>query len=171
MVNESKVKSIGTKIGGILLAALLLAAPQTEAATTGTISITGTIPLSCNISVNSQAIAGSLDLTVSQTNLTVASVTESCNNKTGYKVTVATQNGATGGLLKGVSGNNDTVAYGVTYNGVSQTFSTGTATATNTSVKSLAGGITKSLGITYTGAPAINAGTYTDVLTLTMTIN
>ncbi len=171
MVRESTAKRIGMKIGGILLAAFLLAAPQTKAATTGTISITGTIPLNCNISVAAQANAATLDLTVSQTSLTVATVTESCNNKTGYKVTVATTNGTTGGVMKGGSGNTDTVSYGVVYNGVTQTFSSGTATATNTSVKSAAGGISKSLGITYTGAPAINADTYTDVLTLTMTIN
>ena len=70
----------------------------------------------------------------------VANVTETCNDKAGYKVSLATTNGTTTGLFKGPSGNNDTLSYTATYNGASATFASGSVQVTNASARTAAGG-------------------------------
>ena len=104
-------------------AALMIAAGAAQAGTTGSVNLSGSIGQSCNITVTAQSIAASLDLTTTSTGTTVANVNENCNDKLGYSVSLTTTNGTTTGLFKGPSGNTDTLAYTVTYNGVAKTFS------------------------------------------------
>ena len=153
-------------------AALLIAASAAQAGTTGSVNLSGSIAQSCNISVSAQSIASNLDLTTTSSSTTVANVTENCNDKLGYKVTLTTQNGDTTGTFKGASsGNNDTLNYTVTYNGAAQTFSGKNVQVTNATARTAAGGVTKALAIAFTGTASLNADTYTDTLTLTMTAN
>ncbi len=152
-------------------AALLIAAGAAQAATTGSVNLSGSVGQSCNITVSAQSIASSLDLTTTSAGTTVANVTETCNDKLGYNVSLATTNGTTTGLFKGPSGNTDTLAYTVTYNGVAKTFSSGSTNATTATARTAAGGVTKALAIAFTGSSSLNADTYTDTLTLTMTAN
>ena len=152
-------------------AALVIAASAAQAGTTGSVNLSGSIGQSCNLTVVAQSIASTLDLTATTAGTTVANVTENCNDKLGYNVSLATTNGTTTGLFKGPSGNTDTLAYSVTYNGVAKTFTSGSVNATTATARTAPGGVVKALAIAFTGTSTLNADTYTDTLTLTMTAN
>jgi spore coat protein U-like protein len=152
------------------LALLAGAFGAADAATTGTITLQGTVAQSCNITVTPQTGYNALDLSTSPTSLNVATVNETCNDPKGYTVSMTTANGTTTGVLKGaIAGNPDTVTYNVTYNGSAVTLAGSTATVTNVTAKTAAAGVTKNLNIAYTGNSNLGADTYTDTLTFTIT--
>ena len=141
-----------------------------EAATTGTITLSGLIAQSCNITVTPQTGYNALDLTASPANLNVAIVNEQCNDPKGYTVAVTTANGTTTGVLKGaIAGNPDTVSYTMTYNGGAVTLAGSSATVTDVTAKTAAAGVNKNLNIAYTGNANLGADTYSDTLTFTIT--
>ncbi len=127
-----------------------------------------TVTQSCNLTVTASGSYNNLNLTSAQTDITVGTSDEDCNDSKGYKVTVGTRNGTTSGLLKGKS-YGQTLAYGVNYGSPSTlTFAGSTATATNTNHP---GDTTVTVGITYSGGAHLTADRYTDTLTFTMTTN
>jgi len=156
---------------GTLVASALLLSIAATAAVTGTLTLTGSVPQTNSIVITPQTVATGLDLATSQSNLVVANVTESSNDRLGYRVVLNTQNGSTTGLFKGGTGNSDTLAYSVSYNGSPVSFSGGSATVTNTVTRSAVGGTVKAVAITYTGTPGISADNYSDTLIFTMTAN
>jgi len=154
----------------LLAVAAVAFAGVAHAGTTGTVNLSGTIGQSCNITVSAAGNTG-LNLAANATATSVATVTEACNDKLGYNVTLVTTNGTTTGLFKGPSGNNDTLAYTVTYNGAAKTFASGSTNITTATARTAPGGVAKTLAISFTGNSSLNADTYTDTLTLTMTAN
>ena len=148
-------------------AALVLTATPAKA---DTLAVQGIVAVACTISTVA-AGAGTLDLSSSQTNLTIANVTESCNDVNGFTVTIATTNGSTSGVLvsQDVNGANATnQAYSITYDGSAVTILSGSGTGATRS--GFTGSQTVPLAVTYTiPGGGLPADTYSDTLTLTIT--
>ncbi|MGO8921228.1 MAG: hypothetical protein ACLQJR_35540 [Stellaceae bacterium] len=150
---------------GVVGVGIVIGAGQAEAQS---ITLSGTIAQSCNLTINSSGSYNNLSLTTAQSNVVVGTSGENCNDGKGYKVTIGTRNGTTSGLLKGTS-YSQTLAYGVNYGSTATlTFAGSTATATNTSAT---GFTTYTVGVTYNAGTQLTADTYTDTLTFTMTTN
>lgn len=132
------------------------------------LTLTGTVAQSCNLTITPSGSYNSLNLTTAQSDLTIGTSGENCNDGKGYKVTIGTRNGTSTGLLKGTS-YSQTFAYGVNYGSTTTlTFAGSTATATNTNAP---GFTTYTVGVTYATPTRLTADTYTDTLTFTMTTN
>ena len=154
-----------------VVVAMALVGLSAFAASSGTLTLTGTVAASTNITVTPQAGYNTLDLTTSQTNFLVAVVNEQSNDHLGYTVTVASGNLAGAGtqpfFLDAASG--DTLNYTLQYNGSGVTFASGAATITNASAKTVPAGVNKNLTISYTGSASLSASnSYTDTLTFTI---
>ncbi len=155
----------------VTVALMGVAATSAFAASSGTLTLTGTVAASTNITVTPQAGYNSLDLTTTQTNFLVAIVNEQSNDHLGYTVTVASANLAGAGtqpfFADAASG--DTLNYTLQYNGTGVTFASGVATVSSTSAKTVPAGVNKNLTISYTGSSALSASnSYTDTLTFTI---
>jgi len=103
----------------------------------------------------------------------VTTVTERCNSKLGYKVTLASLNAAATAqaYLKSVdAANTDKINYSIKYNGSAVTLVAGSATVTDVTAKTAGTGVTKNLQISIAAAGAdYNADTYSDTITFTLT--
>lgn len=98
-----------------LLATTALLPAARAQSTGGTLTLRGTMPLSCAISVQDNNVIW--DLTAGDTAKTVGSVTENCNAGNGYTVSLVSANG---GKLK--SGSNE-IGYSVDYDSNAGTLS------------------------------------------------
>ncbi len=165
----TRMTEIYRSIAFAAAAALVFAATPAKA---DALPLQGIVAVACTIST-ADAGAGTLDLSSSQTDVTIANVTEDCNDVDGYTVTVATTNGAalTTGLLvsQNVNGANATdLTYSVTYDGSAVTLTSGSGTAATR--VGFTAEQTVPLAITYTiPGGGLPADTYTDTLTLTIT--
>lgn len=139
-----------------------------EAATTGTVTISGVIPASTSILVTSQAPYNSLVLSSAQTNLVLAVVNEQNNTPLGYNVTLASANA--GKLKNGAIGQ---IVYTARYNGVAATLSVAPVNVTTQGAQLSIVNINKNFDITYAATPtaSVMAGTYSDTLTFTIIAN
>ena len=114
-----------------------------------------------------------MDLTITQTNKLIATVNERSNSATGYTVSVTSRNLANDGgatepffLQSSAAG---TLTYSLTYDGAAVgSWSAGTAELTDSSVTTAPEWVSKQLQISYSGSPALPAGDYEDILTLTI---
>ena len=136
-----------------------------EAATAGSVTINGKVPVSCNISVAAASGASNIaDISQGNTNLLVATVTENCNDPIGYTVSVAGANSGTyTGLFKD-SVSSATQAFTVVYNGTSISSST----LTNVTAPA---NVSKTVQITYpanSGLTGTVGYTYAETLTFTI---
>ncbi len=142
----------------IVLAAMFIAAPA-FAQLTGDITLTGVVGGSVSIVVTPIAGYDSLDIAgTSEANLAVATVTEAGN--IAYDVTVSSANN---GFLVGPSN----FAYQINYTGYNggAAFTPTTGAIEITSEGAITAGTNKTLGVTYTHNPALDAGSYSDTLT------
>lgn len=140
-------------------------------ATTGVLQLQGVVASELSIVVNSDPAASSLDLSATQTDLSVGSVDESSNSSTGYQISVSSLND--GNLTR--SGGSEAVAYTFKYDGAQISLGgTSSAPAVAKTVNS-AGVVANNSGlsISYTGAPGSSmvAGTYQDTLTFEISAN
>lgn len=151
-----------------LATALLALSTSSFAATTGTLLLQGVVAQKISVTVTPAAAASTLDLASNQTDLAVASVNESSNSKTGYKVTITSANL---GKLKRTDGP-DVFAYSLKYNGSAVSLGT-TAGTTITNSSASAVNSNKSVTISYTGAAAetMVEGTYADTVTFSIAAN
>jgi hypothetical protein len=136
------------------------------AASTGSVTITGKVPISCGLTVTPASGASNIaDVSAANTNLLVATVTETCNDPSGYSVSLAGANsGSYTGLLKD-SVSAATVAFTVSYNGSTVS----SATVTNVAAPA---NVTKNVQITYAATPNLTGSvgyTYAETLTFTIT--
>jgi hypothetical protein len=135
---------------------------------TGLILLQGAVTQKISVAVTAQAIASTLDLSTTQTDLLIASVNEKSNSKTGYKLTIASANLS---QLKRTNGP-EVFPYTLKYNGsaVPLTSVAGTSiinpTASTVSVN-------KNVSISYTGkAPELMVeGSYADNVIFTIAAN
>lgn len=150
----------------VFVAMLVVAAAFVPAfgATSGTLSLTGVVPLITEITITPDPNAGALPIGNAVNALTIATVNERSNDKAGYTVSLTTANGAT---LKEAAGT-DSLPYSLIYGGSPVTFSNGTAVISNATAKTGGSGTTNILAISFAAA-FLNADTYTDTLTFTIT--
>lgn len=147
-----------------IVALFVGAALPSFAATTGTLSLSGTVAPVTSIVVTPDANASNLPVGSTASALKIATVTELSNDKAGYSVTLSTANG---GYLKEASGT-DSLAYSLSYNGSAVAFSSGSATISDVSARTGGAGSAKELDISFASA-FLNADSYTDTLTFTIT--
>ena len=147
------------------VAALCLLPSLAHAATSGSLTINGKVPIVCGVSVAAAPGATNIsDLSAGNASLLVATVTENCNDPVGYAVTVVGTNSAsyTGLFKDSVSG--ATQPFTVSYAG------TAVSAATITNVVAPAN-VAKDVRITYAANSALTGSTgYTYAETLTFVI-
>lgn len=149
-------------------ATILLMTTSSFAATTGTLLLQGLVAQKISVFVTSQAIASTLDLSTSQTDLVVATMNEKSNSKSGYKMTISSVNLS---KLKRTDGL-EVLSYTMKYNGSAVALSSAAgSTITNSSASSV--NINRNVSISYTGISAelMVEGTYADTVTFTIAAN
>jgi hypothetical protein len=151
-----------------LFATLALGA-SAMAASSGTLTISGTVAVINDIVVTPNASATQLDIVNGETGLSVAGVAETSNNLNGYKITMASANN--GQLVNG-SDSAIKTAYKVGYDGASSVALT-TAATTVKNVSSLSGLTTANsdVKVDVTALPSALAGTYSDTITVAIVAN
>jgi hypothetical protein len=155
----------------LLGSTVFFALPFAEASTAQngnnvTIGLSTIVRGACSISAVADPQAANIDLSTTQSNLAIATVTESCNNN-GYTVSVSSENGVTKGqpALVG-SALNGSMNYTVVYGGAPVNFSGGQATAFDTSATLPL--TRRQVGIGFVGNPNLPSDSYVDVLTFTI---
>lgn len=151
-----------------LFVLLIAAAMPVFAATTGSLTIQGTVDDVFSITVTGVSGYSSLSLSTTVTNKAIATIVEKSNNEAGYTVTLASANA---GVLKGSSPTNtDTLTYTLQYGGADVAFTAGVATVSDIVGKTPGAGSTKSLTISYTAGSEdmLTSDTYSDTLTFTI---
>jgi hypothetical protein len=151
-----------------LITILMVLSVAAFAANNAILNLSGTIPGVLNIDCVAEAAATTLDLSTDQTDLLIGTVTEKCNRKAGYTVTLTTTNGAK--FKSADVANTATLSYTLKYGGVGVVFVAGSATVTDAGAKTPQAGTPKTVSITYSGS-TWDAGedTYTDSLTFVIT--
>lgn len=150
-----------------LAAAILGLAQPAGAAQTGNVTVNGAVPVACDITVSAEAGASNIaDISAGDTDRHIATVTESCNDPDGYRVTVAGANSTahTGLFVDSVS--SDTHPFTITYDSVPVP-ATGIVTDSNVPNVNL----DKAVRITYGEDDSLTATagfTYAETLTFTI---
>ena len=135
-----------------------------NAASTGQVTITGSVPIACDLEVQQEAGAtGIADISAGHASLHVATITETCNSPDGYTVTVVGANSGdhTGMFVDIVS--TDSHPFTIGYGGVS--VGPG-GIATDSSIAAF--GVRKIVEITYAANETLSgsvANTYEETLT------
>jgi hypothetical protein len=148
------------------------------AATTGSISLSGTQPAILSITATANAAATSLAVNTNVTNLLVGTVVEQSNDSAGYTVTLTSANAATAqgtsAFLKSTkAGNADTLPYTLQYGTTTPVtvvfLSTGVATVSNVTAKTGSAGTSNNLTLSFSGLTAnLAQDVYVDTLTFTI---
>ncbi len=152
---------------GLVAMVVLTAAmvPMFALTGTGSLSLSGTVSETTSVTITADANASSLPLNVATTGLKIATVTELSNSKGGYTLTLSTSNGSSLKENLGV----DTIPYTLQYGNNPVTFTGNSATLTTAASRSAtSAGTTNTLYISF-GAAFVNANTYADTLTFTIT--
>ena len=140
-----------------------------HAALSGNITISGTVGNNTRIVVEPMAPYNDLDIDGGETDTKVATVTERCNKKGGYTVTLRSENAtASQAFLKGTGSNEDVVNYSMTYGGIAVTLASGVGTVTDTTARTTGQGVAKDLNVTIGTGGWYDEDTYSDTLTLTI---
>ena len=153
----------------LLISTVFLAISMSSfAATTGTLLLQGSVAQKISLAITPASVASALDLSVSQTDLVVASVNERSNSKTGYKVTITSANLS---KLKRTGGSDD-LGYTMKYNGSAVALSSAAGTTITDSNASTVN-TNKNVSISYTGVAAelMVEGTYDDTVTFSIAAN
>lgn len=151
----------------LLLGGSYLSVPLATAATTGQVTITGNVPIACDLLVQQETGADNIpDISAGHTNRHVATVTETCNSPDGYTVTLTGSNSGdhTGMFVDIVS--TDSHPFTISYNGISVPPG-GIVTDSTT----LTFGVQKNVDITYPADETLTgtvANTYEETLTFTI---
>jgi hypothetical protein len=150
----------------LLTGASFLASPA-FAAPTGQVTITGNVPIACDLIVQQEAGASSIpDISAGHVDRHIATVTETCNSPDGYTVTMTGANSGdhTGMFVDNVS--TDSHPFTIKYNGVSVPPG-GVVTDSTLTVF----GVQKPVDITYPADETLTgtvADTYEETLTFTI---
>jgi hypothetical protein len=168
---------VGTRVSRKLLyvaaisvsAGLNLAASPARATNNNNVSIplSGNVAMTCTVADSATgATTVFSDLTQGASGVLIGTITETCNDKNGYKVTLATTNNAN---FKGAS-TNTLVPYSLSYNSSAVTFSSGSATITPSGALTGPSGVAKPLNISFSSGFYVADG-YSDTITVTMASN
>jgi len=166
------------RAAALLSAASVFAGGAALAATSGQLTLTGTVQQILAITVTPTASASGLDLTGSVTQLKVATVVAEANNPTGYSVSVSSLNqgasdcGAANGpcFHSPTATTNDDLSFSLLRDAVAVSFTGDTGTFMSSSARSAVGGDSYDANITYDGTSANldQATDYTETLTFTI---
>ncbi len=150
----------------LLIIACAFSFSSAFAATSATLLLKGNVAAVTEISVAADAAATALSITGGASALKVATVTETCNDKDGYDIYVASTNA---GKLVHTLDSTKSTAYQITYGTSALTTPTATASKIKT-VASLSAltTATSDVKVTVTAAPTAVAGDYTDTLTFSI---
>lgn len=152
-----------------LIALLALFAVQAQAASTGTLILSGTVAAACNITVTPNGSNNTtLNITGGETNKLVASANETCNNATGYKINIKSDNG---GELRHSGNASLKTTYTLTYDGTTVTPTTNFAQVKNVTVLNSPANVNSNINVTVAAYPAALAGTYSDTVTVQIVAN
>ena len=152
------MKSFKSALTLVAVAAALFAGAA-QAADTASLDISGTVAVSCNISVRPTAKATSLDILNGETAAVVGTVTETCNSGTGYQVSLSSSN--RGQLVSAATGSTPT-SYTATYDDARGTIDAGMSTTRSQAYF----GRTGDLAVSFGGNGQAIAGTYVDTINL-----
>ncbi len=152
-----------------LVVALVMLSQSVFALSTGTLVISGSVNPVNDIVITPNANATSLSITGGETNKLVASVSESSNNLTGYKIFMKSANASK--LVHGVDLTKST-PYTVSYNGATAVSLT-TVDQQVKNVTSLPGltTVASNVNVNVTAYPLAPAGTYSDTITISIVAN
>ncbi len=151
---------------GVMIAVAATAPSGAFAASSASLTISGKVPLSCNIAVTPASGASNIaDLSQGNSSLLVATVSENCNDPSGYSVSVAGANSSSfTGLFKDAV-SHATLPFSVTYDGATVS----SATVTNVTAPA---NTAKDVRIAYAATPNLtgSAGyTYAETLIFAIT--
>lgn len=160
---------MGTILRTVLISTVAaLGASAAFAASSGTLTLSGTVASVNNIAVTPDGNNNtSLNITAGETGKSVANVIEVSNNPTGYKIQMLSTNG---GQLRRTS--NDYTTYQVSYDGGSYAAPTTSAQDVK-SVSSLSSQTTSTSAVLVkvVAKPNATAGTYSDTVTFSIVAN
>jgi hypothetical protein len=147
---------------------LLLLGLEAVAATTGSLTVSGSVAATTAIVVTPISGYNSIPLNVTQVDLPVANVREINNTSTGYTVSISSLN--SGALKNGSIGQ---ITYTAKYNGTAFSLSSTPVTVTTQGVQTGIVNSVKSFTISFTGINMEDfmAGTYSDTLTFVIMAN
>ncbi len=154
------------KKNAFFMLGLLSLSLTSQAATRAELILKGLVAPVLEISLTPETIASNLDLNSQASNLKVATLTETSNYHTGYKVKAKSSNG---GKLVNVSDANSFINYVLTYSGSTVPLSTSPSQIYSTS--NLKGTFTKEVKISYNQPTNLSAGSYEDLVQFTIEAN
>lgn len=144
---------------------IALASTASFGASSGTITLSGTIPAVTSIVLTGVNSYSSLDLSTTQSDLTVVNVREINNTTQGYTVKVASGN--VGAFKNGTLGS---LPYSAKYNGVGVILSATPQVVTSSPASNSVVNVVKNFTISYSGVVPESqmTGVYSDTLTFTI---
>lgn len=163
-------------LGFAAIAAVWLSSQSALAQNSASVVLSGTVGASAKITATTAPQLTSAELVDGVTDKLVSTVNEKCNNHNGYTVTLQSVNAAAASssqarLKGGRAGNTDVINYSIKYNGAAITLdNTGTATVTNSDVKTGGSGVDKPLAITIAGGQNPSDDLYVDQLVLQIAV-
>lgn len=151
----------------LLATSFLLLTSASFAATSGNLTLRGTVALVHSLTLTAESGAVLLDLSQNAVDLKVATINEKSNSSSGYKISVSSTNA--GKLVR--AGGTESVTYTMKYGGSAVSL----ATATDVVISSTAGlaNANKDVTISFTGAAAdtMVQGAYEDTVSFTIAAN
>jgi hypothetical protein len=150
-----------------IFAAIALIATSAFGADTGTLTISGTVASINDISISPSAYT-TLNITGGETNRVVAVATETSNNLNGYSITLHSANAS---KLVNLSASSKYTTYTVRYDGAAAVDLTVDRVVKSSG--SLAGLTTdtSNIAVDVVAYPTAPAGTYQDIITVTISAN
>lgn len=152
----------------ILLPLLFLLSVNSFSATVGTLNLIGTIPKKVEITVTPKTSASNIDLEITESDLSVGTITGKSNSNGGYKISIVSANL---GLLKnGTSSPTLLTEVGYTMKVDSQVINLSLGSSFDSVGKAP---FTKDITVSHTGVDSFlyEEGNFTDVVTFTISAN
>ena len=147
----------------LVATAAFVAVNPARADESSSLVLRGYVPISCNIDVAATQVASNIPLGGAQSDLAVARVTETCNNRNGYTVSVASESN---GALTGRAGR---IAYELKYGDAVAPLERSAGqpvVVAQSAVRTSERGVSRDVRISHAGAQA--GGAYGDTLTFTI---
>ena len=149
----------------ILVIVGLLASVTTFAASTGDLTISGTVALINDIVITPKAAATALNILAGEAGKSVADVSETSNSVTGYKISMRSANAS---KLVNLSNATKMTAYTVSYDGGSYVSLTNSDQVVKSSSTSSLVTDSSDVSVNVTAFGTAPAGTYQDVITISI---
>ena len=171
-------RNLQQALAGIAAISVLAGGTAAIAATSGQLTLSGTVQQILTITVTPTAAASGLDLTGSVSQLKVATILAEANNPAGYSVSVSSLNQGASActtsngpcFLSPTAVTNDNLGFSILRDAVAVSFSGATGTFISSGARSSVGGDSYDANISYDGTSANldQATDYSETLTFTI---